>query len=63
LLKSPAIVAELSANLFLNLSLSMHMLIKEWKVLGFLQAFEESSDWGLLSWLCDDSDLHASMFR
>jgi len=28
------------------------------KVLILLQAFAESSNWALLSWLCDDSDLH-----
>jgi len=28
-----------------------------------LQAFEESVNWSLLSWLCLDSDLHTSVFK
>jgi len=28
---------------------------------GLLQAFEESAGWGLLSSLCDDSNLHISV--
>jgi len=33
------------------------------KALGFLQAFEESADWALLSSFCDDSNLHVSVSK
>jgi len=31
--------------------------------LGLLQAFEESADWALFSWICNDQDLHISVFK
>jgi len=30
---------------------------------GFLQAFEEASGWALLSRLCDDLNMHTSVFK
>jgi len=33
------------------------------KALGFLQAFEESTDWTPLLSFCDDSNLHISVFK
>jgi len=31
-------------------------------LLALLQAFEESADWALVSWICDDSDLSINLF-
>jgi len=39
------------------------MVQRQLKALGSLEAFEEAVDWDRLSRLCDDSDLHVSVFK
>jgi len=48
---------------FIHILHTTSMFFFKLKALGFLQAFQESADWALLSSLGDNSNSHISVFK